>query len=275
VIRGVAVGVGSGVIAATRSVRGWFSAVLHGLGSYILFNAEVVRAFFSPPFESRMVVRQMYEIGVMSLPICLLTSFFVGMVLALQTGYASIAVLNEPVNVGTVVTFSLLKELGPMLTSVVLVGRIGAAITAELGSMSVTEQIDAMYTLGTDPVKYLIVPRLLAFSLMLPLLVVFTNIVGVAGGMLVSAQEPMYTPYTIYWEDSLQYLRIGDFFHGFIKAGVFGIMIATIACYKGFHTGGGAEGVGKATTDSVVTSIAMLLIGDFFLSSLLIALRIG
>lgn len=274
-MRCIASGMGGGVIAAAARFRSRLVGVLRGLGTYVLFNLEVFRAIFSPPFETRMVIHQMYEVGVRSLPICLLTSFFVGMVLALQTGYASIAVLNEPVNVGTVVTFSLLKELGPMLTAVVLVGRIGAAITAELGSMRVTEQIDAMYTLGTDPVKYLIVPRLLALSLMLPLLVVFTNIIGVLGGMLISAQKPMYTPYTIYWEDSFQYLGVDDFFHGFIKAGVFGVMIATIACYKGFATQGGAEGVGRATTDSVVTAIAMLLIGDFFISSVLIALRIG
>jgi phospholipid/cholesterol/gamma-HCH transport system permease protein len=127
---------------------------IESLGEYLLLIYEIILNLFSPPFEKNILINQIYEVGLKSLPVCLMTSVTVGMVLALQTGMASISVLNEPAYIGTVVTFSLMKELGPMLTAVVLVGRVGAAITAELGSMRVTEQIDAMYTLGTDPIKY-------------------------------------------------------------------------------------------------------------------------
>ena len=248
--------------------------IVISLGQYFLLIQETFYKTFLPPFEKKEVVRQMYEIGVKSFPVCFLTSFFVGMVLALQSGTSSVYVLNEPLYVGTLVTFSLVKELGPVLTATVLIGRVGAAITAELGSMRVSEQIDAMYTLGTDPIKYLIVPRIIAFSTMLPILVIFANLVGIFGGMIVSYFK-LNIPTTIYISDCLDFLKMDDFMHGFIKSIIFGIMIATISCYKGFYTEGGAEGVGKSTTSSVVTSIVTLLIGDYFISSLLVAMRIG
>ncbi len=248
--------------------------IILGLGRYFLFVIETFKEIFIPPLEVDVILSQMYEIGVRSVPVCILTSFFVGMVLALQTGISSTYVLNEPLYVGTVVTFSLVKELGPMLTSVVLVGRVAAAITAELGSMRVTEQIDAMYTLGTEPIKYLVIPRIIAFSSMLPILVVFTNFVGVLGGLVVSYFK-LNIPTTIYINDCLDYLRVDDFFHGFIKSILFGLLISTISCYKGYYTEGGAEGVGKATTSCVVVSIVTLLISDYFISALLVAMRIG
>ncbi|MFQ3675323.1 MAG: ABC transporter permease [Endomicrobiia bacterium] len=248
--------------------------IVLSLGKYFLLIQEAFYKIFLPPFEKKEVLNQMYEIGVKSFPVCFLTSFFVGMVLALQSGTSSMYVLNEPLYVGTLVTFSLVKELGPVLTATVLIGRVGAAITAELGSMRVSEQIDAMYTLGTDPIKYLIIPRIIAFSTMLPILVIFANLVGVFGGMIVSYFK-LNIPTTIYISDCLDFLQIDDFMHGFIKSIIFGIMIATISCYKGFYTEGGAEGVGKATTSSVVTSIVTLLVGDYFISSLLVAMRIG
>lgn len=248
--------------------------IIIGLGRYFLLLEEIVYKIFAPPFEKKELWKQMYEIGVRSLPVCLLTSFFVGMVLALQSGMSSIYVLNEPLYVGTLVSFSLVKELGPVLTATVLIGRVGAAITAELGSMRVTEQIDAMYTLGTDPVKYLVIPRMLAFTLTLPLLVVITNLVGIFGGLLVSYFR-LSIPVNVYISDCLDYLQVSDFMHGFIKSIIFGVIIATISCYKGFYTEGGAEGVGKSTTSSVVTSIVLLLVGDYFISSLLVAIGIG
>lgn len=247
---------------------------LNKVGEYFILINESFYKIFIPPLEKKEIINQMYEIGVKSFPVCLLTSFFVGMVLALQSGISSVYVLNEPLYVGTLVTFSLVKELGPVLTATVLIGRVGAAITAELGSMRVSEQIDAMYTLGTDPVKYLIIPRIIAFSTMLPVLVIFANIIGILGGMVVSYFR-LSIPTTIYINDCLDFLRLDDFMHGFIKSIIFGIMISTISCYKGFYTDGGAEGVGRATTSSVVTSIVTLLIGDYFISSLLVAMKIG
>ena len=245
-----------------------------GLGEYFLFIYEIIVSSFLPPFEKQIFIYEIYKIGVKSLPVCLMTSFAVGMVLGLQTGMSSISVLNEPAYIGTVVTFSLVKELGPILTAVVLVGRVAAAITAEIGSMRVTEQIDAMYTLGTDPIKYLIVPRVLAFTIVIPILTIISNIIGITGGGVISYLR-FDIPSTIYIRDCLDYLYLNDFFHGLIKSVIFGIMISTIACYKGFYTEGGAEGVGRATTSCVVMSIVCLLIGDYFLSSLLIALGIG
>jgi phospholipid/cholesterol/gamma-HCH transport system permease protein len=245
-----------------------------GLGKYFLLMEETFYKIFLPPVEKKEILNQMYEIGVKSFPVCFLTSFFVGMVLALQSGTSSIYVLNEPLYVGTLVTFSLVKELGPVLTATVLIGRVGAAITAELGSMRVSEQIDAMYTLGTDPVKYLIIPRIIAFTTMLPILVIFSNLIGIFGGLIVSYLK-LDIPTTVYVSDCLDYLQINDFLHGFVKSIVFGLIVATISCYKGFYTEGGAEGVGKATTSSVVTSIVSLLVGDYFISSLLVAVGIG
>jgi len=248
--------------------------ILVGLGQYSLFIYETFISLFIPPFEKQIFVYEIYKIGIKSLPVCVMTSLAVGMVLALQTGMASISVLNEPAYIGTVLTFSLIKELGPMLTAVVLVGRVAAAITAEIGTMRVTEQIDAMYTLGTDPIKYLIIPRILAFTIVLPILTMISNIIGITGGGIISYLR-FNIPSTIYIRDCLDYLYLDDFFHGLIKSIIFGIIVSTIACYKGFYTEGGAEGVGRATTSCVVISIVCLLIGDYFLSSLLIALGIG
>jgi phospholipid/cholesterol/gamma-HCH transport system permease protein len=248
--------------------------ILVGLGQYFLFIYDTLVSLLIPPFEKQIFVYEIYKIGVKSLPVCLMTSFAVGMVLALQTGMASMSVLNEPAYIGTVVTFSLIKELGPMLTAVVLVGRVGAAITAEIGTMRVTEQIDAMYTLGTDPMKYLVVPRIVSFTFVLPILTMISSILGITGGGIISYLR-FDIPSTIYFRDCLDYLYLDDFFHGLIKSIIFGIIISTIACYKGFYTEGGAEGVGKSTTSCVVMSIVCLLIGDYFLSSLLISLGIG
>lgn len=248
--------------------------VIISFGEYFLFCYESFLNLFSIYSERKILFQQIYTIGVGSFPVTTLTSFAVGMVLCLQSGIASISVLNEPAYVGTVVAFSLIKELGPMLTAVVLVGRVGAAITAEVGSMRVTEQIDAMYTLGTDPIRYLIVPRIVAFTMVLPILTIFSNIVGIIGGGIISYLR-FDIPWSIYYRDALDYIYLDDFFHGLIKSAIFGILISTISCYKGFYTRGGAEGVGRATTSCVVVSIVSLLIGDYFLSSLLIALGIG
>ncbi len=248
--------------------------ILVSLGRYIIFVYESFLSIFIPPFEKEIFIYNIYKIGVGSTLVCIMTSFTVGMVLALQTGMASISVLNEPAYIGTVVTFSLVKELSPMLIAVVLVGRVCAAITAEIGTMRVTEQIDALYTLGTDPIKYLVTPKILAFTIAIPILTVLGSIVGIIGGGVISLIR-FDIPWTIYYRDCFDYLYLDDFFHGLIKSIIFGILISTIACYKGFYTEGGAEGVGKATTSSVVTSIVVLLISDYFLSSLLIAVGIG
>jgi phospholipid/cholesterol/gamma-HCH transport system permease protein len=219
-------------------------------------------------------VAQMVEVGVRSFPVIALTSLFTGMVLALQSGASSKNIFNEPVYIGTIVGFSLIKELGPVLTAIVISGRVGASIAAELGTMNVTEQLDALYTLGTNPVRYLAVPRFLACSLMVPLLTVLANIIGILGGLIVTVFS-WGVPSSVYWDDIFNYMDIQSLAHGLIKSVFFGVIIVTIACYKGFHCEGGAEGVGKATTSSVMMSMVLILISDYFLSALLVALRIA
>jgi phospholipid/cholesterol/gamma-HCH transport system permease protein len=219
-------------------------------------------------------VSQMIETGWNSLPVIALTSFFTGMVLALQTGASSRNVFNEPIFVGTIVGFSLVRELGPVLTAVVVAGRVGAAVAAELGTMKVTEQIDALYTLGTNPARYLAVPRFLAFLTMLPMLTIIANIIGVFGGLFVTVQL-WNIPSTVYWDDIFNYMDLATFAHGFIKSFFFAGIIVTTACYKGFTCEGGAEGVGKATTSAVMISTVLILISDYFLGSVLVSFRIS
>ncbi|OGS20409.1 MAG: hypothetical protein A2252_10245 [Elusimicrobia bacterium RIFOXYA2_FULL_39_19] len=248
--------------------------LLNSLASSFILVYKTIISCFMKPFETNLVIYQMVGIGLRSLPVTILTSFSVGMVLALQAGYSAMYVFNEPLYVGTIVTFSIIKELGPVLTATVITGRVGAAITAELGTMKVTEQIDALYTLGTNPVKYLAVPRFLACITMIPILATIANIFGVVGGFVVSRYK-LDIPSTVYWTDTLDFLKIDDFFHGFIKSVFFAAIIAFVAIYKGFGTKGGAEGVGKATTQAVVTTLVLILVIDYFLSALLVALRIG
>lgn len=223
--------------------------------------------------NKRNTIDQMVEIGLNSFPVIALTSLFTGMVLALQTGSSFINIFNEPVYIGTVVGFSLVKELGPVLTAIVISGRVGAAIAAELGTMKVTEQLDALYTLGTNPVRYLAVPRFLACILMTPLLTAMANVIGILGGLFITVYQ-WGIPSTIYWEDMFSYMDLYSLSHGLIKSVFFGVIIVATACYKGFNCEGGAEGVGKATTSAVMISMVLILVSDYFLSTLLVALRI-
>ena len=237
-----------------------------------MLRSIVVWLFRTAP-ESREVVRQSVRIGVDSLAVTMLTSFFTGMVLALQMGHTSKKWFNEPLYIGTMVAFSLVKELAPVLTSIVVSGRVGAAVTAEIGTMKVTEQIDALYTLGTNPARYLLIPRYIAFMLTLPLLTVFADFTGILGGFLVSYVK-LNVPSSVYWNDILTFMRVSSFMHGFVKSFGFAFMIATVSCYKGLHCGEGAEGVGKATTEAVVMSMVLVLVMDYFVSAMLVAVGI-
>ena len=246
---------------------------LNGLGTAASMTFETFKWIFQGAINPKNTVTQMVEVGWASFPIIALTSFFTGMVLALQVGSATSNLFNDPVYVGTITGFSLVIELGPVLTAVVITGRVGAAITAEIGTMKVTEQLDALYTLGTDPVKYLAVPRFLACLFMLPLLTAAANIIGIYGGLLITITSWDVTP-AMYWKDVLDFMIIKTFLHGFIKSFFFALIIAVVACHKGFTTEGGAEGVGKYTTSSVMVSMVLILVSDYFLTSLLVALNI-
>ena len=219
------------------------------------------------------VLNQMVAIGVDSLPVTLLTSLFTGMVLALQTGISFRRVFNEPIYVGTVVGLSLTKELGPVLTAVVVAGRVGASIAAELGTMKVTEQLDALHTLGTNPIKFLAVPRFIACLVSIPILTFMADFVGVLGGLLVAVYR-LGVPRTIYIHE-IEQLTWKEPTHGIIKSVVFAAIIVIVSCNKGFTCEGGAEGVGKATTSAVVQSMVLILVVDYFLSALLVAFGIG
>ena len=249
------------------------SSFLEGLGQAASMTAETFWWILKGDISVKNTVSQMVEMGWRSLPIITLTSFFTGMVLALQVGSATTNLFNEPVYVGTITGFSLVIELGPVLTAIVITGRVGAAITAEIGTMKVTEQLDALYTLGTNPVKYLAVPRFLACFFMLPLLTAIASIIGIYGGLLVTITSWDVSP-AVYWADVLDYMVIGTFLHGFIKSFFFALIVVIVACHKGFTTEGGAEGVGKATTSSVMNSMVLILVSDYFLTSLLVALNI-
>ena len=254
------------------------------LGRYLFAVAEstgqfafLVRSAFlwakRAPIEWRQCLIQMTRIGVGSLPVSAMTSFFTGMVLALQSGASSKHFFNEPLFVGTVVSFAMVMELAPVMTSLVVSGRAGAAIAAELGTMKVTEQIDALYTLGTDPVRYLVIPRVIAFIIVLPVLAVISDFTGVLGGWIVASAK-LKIPANVYWHDIVDNMEIRHFFHGYIKSYVFAFTISFICCFKGIMTRGGAEGVGRATTSAVVLSMVSVLILDYFVTAILVALGI-
>ncbi|MDR1433782.1 MlaE family ABC transporter permease [Candidatus Endomicrobiellum devescovinae] len=246
---------------------------LEGLGKAFEMTKEAIGNIFKGGISAKDTVTQMVEVGWSSLPIILLTSFFMGIVLALQVGSATSNMFNEPVYVGTITGFAMAIELGPVLTAIVVTGRVGSAITAEIGTMKVTEQLDALYTLGTDPVKYLAVPRFLGCFFMLPILTIISNIVGIYGGMILSTNTWALSS-NAFWAEALDFMTIRTFLHGFIKSFFFALIIVIVACHKGFNTKGGAEGVGKATTSSVMTSMVFILIADYFLTALLVTLRI-
>jgi conserved hypothetical integral membrane protein len=248
-------------------------SVFEGIGEAASMTFETFKWIFKGAIPLKSTITQMVEVGWKSFPIIMLTSFFTGMVLALQVGSSTSNLFNEPVYVGTITGFALVIELGPVLTAVVISGRVGAAITAELGSMKVTEQLDALYTLGTNPVKYLAVPRFLSLLFMLPLLTALANIIGIYGGLVVTVSTWDVSTAT-YWSDVLDFMLIGTFVHGFVKSFFFAMIIAIIACHKGFTTEGGAEGVGRSTTSSVMLSMIFILVSDYFLTDILVSLGI-
>ena len=257
----------------TEYVGREFLSLAEAMGAAALMLKSVVFWFFRSKFELRETAKQSVKIGVDSLGVTALTSFFTGMVLSLQSGHSSKNLFNEPLYIGTLVAFSILKELGPVLTSIVVAGRAGAVVTAEIGTMKVTEQIDALYTLGTNPTRYLLVPRYIAFMITLPLLTVFADFIGILGGCIVGATK-LGIPASVFMGDIYTYLEVTDFMHGFLKTFFFAFMIATVSCYKGMNTKGGAEGVGKATTEAVVTSMVLVMVLDYFISAALVAVGI-
>ena len=244
----------------------WVLRFLEESGKVMVLFGKTLALSFRSPFDFRALLRQIEEVGIRSIPVVLITGTFTGMVLALQS-YTGFKRFNAEAFVGTVVALSMTRELGPVLSGLMVSGRVGSAMAAELGTMQVTEQIDALYTLATNPIKYLIVPRFLASLIVLPILTVFADGLGILGGYLVSVNLLGSNP-TIYMRRTFDYLDLEDIYIGLFKACIFGMIIAVVGCYQGFNTQGGAEGVGKATTRAVVMSSLLILIANYFITAL-------
>ena len=236
------------------------------LGRLTLFTLTAVSHCVRPPIYPRLIGRQMIDIGYYSLPVVGLTAIFSGMVLALQS-YTGFSRFNAESAIANVVVLSITRELGPVLAGLMVAGRVGASMAAEIGTMRVTEQIDALTTLSTNPYKYLIAPRLIAGLLMLPLLVLVADIIGVFGGYLVGVYKLGFNP-NVYIANSVDFLEPLDVISGLVKAAVFGFIIALMGCYNGFQSRGGAQGVGNATTNAVVSASILILTFNYIITEL-------
>ncbi len=243
-----------------------FIAFLASVGRLAIFAFEAIITGLKPPYYLRQIVRQMVEIGYFSLPVIGLTAIFTGAVLALQS-YSGFSRFNAESSIAIVVVLSITRELAPVLAGLMVAGRIGAAFAAEIGTMRVTEQIDALTTLSTNPQRYLVFPRLLAGALMLPCLVVVADIIGVFGGYLVSIHKLGFAPGP-YMTSTWEHLERIDVVSGLTKAAAFGFIVALMGCYHGYHSAGGAQGVGRATTNAVVSASILILITNYFLTAL-------
>ena len=239
------------------------------MGEIGMLLARTIRNFFRRPWEGKIFLQQLEEIGVRSLPVVSLTAAFGGLVFGLQTymGFHRYIGPGSEAYGGPIISLGLTKELIPILTGLMVTGRVGSAMAAEIGTMRITEQVDALFTLGADPNRYLVVPRTLASIIMLPCLTLYGDIIGIVGGYLYNAI--MGVNRTLYWRNTLLYLELWDILSGLIKALVFGLVIAIIGCWQGLNTEGGAEGVGRATTRTVVIASITILILNFFLSRML------
>ena len=240
---------------------------LNSVGEYTLLIIDVIKVTFKRPPSWGLVRDQLYEIGVRSLPVVAITGFSTGMVLAAQA-FFQLSDKGLASATGLMVTKAMMVELGPVLTAFMVTGRVGASMCAELGTMRVTEQIDAMKSMAVNPLRYLIAPRFIAGLLMMPLLTVFSCIMGILGGFLVAVYV-YHMPPNVFLDPLPDHIKLFDLFSGVAKAIVFGIVIVTISCYRGLTTKGGAAGVGRATTNSVVICYSVILIGNFFLTLLL------
>ena len=234
-------------------------------GAYVSTLLKVVRNLGTPPRYPGLLLQQAEEVGVQSLPVVLLTALFTGMVLALQS-YIGFHRFGAQSMVATVVSLSMLRELGPVLVGLMVAGRVGASFAAELGTMRVTEQIDALWTLSTDPFRYLIMPRFFAAVLMMPLLVALADAIGMFGGYIISVSFLDQTP-AVYIENSTMFLELSDLYSGLVKAAVFGGIIGIVSCSEGFNCSGGARGVGRATTRAVVVSAMSILVFDYIITA--------
>lgn len=253
------------LLQASAAAGAWAVDVLSYTGSLGLLFAQTVGGCFTRPLRRNSVVYELWKIGVQSWFVVAVSSLFIGMVLAFQSAY-QMQKLAAEIYIAGLVALSLVREIGPVITALIVAGRVGSAITAELGTMKVTEQIDALVTLAVDPVRYLVVPRFLAMVVALPLLTLWANAVGIFGGFLVGVLKLGILP-SLYWKMTTLPLVFKDLFSGLLKAFVFGVIICVVSCLQGFRTEGGAEGVGRSTTQAVVTSFLLIIAADMLLTA--------
>ncbi|MBU4074106.1 MAG: ABC transporter permease [Proteobacteria bacterium] len=237
------------------------------MGKILLLFISVLAWMFRPPLKLRNIFKQMEFVGVKSIFVVVLTGTFTGMVMALQ-GYHGFRMFGAESLVGGTVALGMTRELGPVLTSLMVTARAGSAMAAELGTMRVTEQIDALYVMAVNPVKHLIVPRVIAGVLMVPLLTVVADFVGILGGYFVGVHI-LGINSGVFVKNITRLVELDDIYNGLVKAACFGLILSLIGCYKGFNTRGGAEGVGRATTEAVVLASITILISDYFLTAIM------
>lgn len=243
-----------------------FLDIFASIGRVSIFIFHSIVATITPKYYLRQIWRQIVEVGYYSLPVVGLTAIFTGAVLALQS-YSGFSRFNAESSIATVVVLSITRELGPVLAGLMVAGRVGASMAAEIGTMKVTEQLDALTTLSTNPLKYLIAPRLLAGVITLPILVIIADVIGVMGGYLVSVHKLGFNPVS-YMQSTFDFLETKDVVSGLVKAGVFGFIITVMGCYHGFSSGRGAQGVGRATTAAVVSASILILLSNYIITEL-------
>ena len=244
----------------------WAVELFWYAGSLALLFAQTVGGVFTQPVRRRAVASEIVKIGVQSWLIVFLSSLFIGMVLAFQSAYQMQRLAAENY-IASLVALSVVREIGPVITALIVAGRVGSAIAAELGTMKVTEQIDALMTLAADPVRFLVVPRFVALVIAMPLLTLWADAIGIFGGFLVGTMKLGILP-SLYWKMTTIPLVFKDLASGLLKALMFGIIVAIVSCLQGFRTEGGAEGVGSSTTRAVVTSFILIIAADCFFTAL-------
>lgn len=249
-----------------KKIKGKFDKGVKYVGDLTILFLRTILWMTIPPIKNERTFQQAKRVGIDSFFIVSLVALFTGMILALQTAY-QMQKLSSEIYIANLVAVSIVRELGPVLTALIVAGRIGAAITAEIGTMNVTEQVDALRTLSSNPVKYLVVPRFLALTLMLPVLTIYANIIGILGGFLISVFK-IHISAAMYLRMSIEALAIKDIATGLIKTIFFGMIIAMVSSHEGLNVEGGAEGVGKSTTVSVVTSFILIIVSDCFFTAL-------
>ena len=254
----------------SRALDNFGKAVLSNveeMGKILLLFSSTLSWMVRPPLKLRLIFKQMEFVGVKSIYVVVLTGTFTGMVLALQS-YYGFRMFSAESLVGSTVALSMTRELGPVLTALMVTARAGSAMAAELGTMRVTEQIDALYVMAANPVKHLIVPRIVASVIMLPILTIVSDFMGILGGYFVGVTILNINEGS-FVKNITRYVDLDDLYNGLTKAAVFGLILSLIGCYKGFNTSGGAEGVGRATTEAVVLSSITILISDYFLTAIM------